>query len=76
MLKKHLAIMLLFVMAVAAFAQSIPSGTGRYEALGNSPFILDAATDINHNPAWTNYYRNYAFGDIGTSTIEGKDFSL
>lgn len=74
MLKKHLAIMLLFVMAVAAFAQSIPSGTGRYEALGNSPFILDAATDINNNPAWNNYYRNYAFGDIGRSVI--NDFEL
>jgi len=77
MLKKHLAIMLLFVMAVAAFAQSIPSGTGRYEALGNSRFILDAATDINHNPAWTNYYRNYAFGDIGRETIgDVENFAL
>jgi hypothetical protein len=74
MLKKHLAVMLLLVMAVAAFAQSIPSGTGRYEALGSSPFILDAATDINNNPAWNNYYRNYAFGDIGRNVI--NDFAL
>jgi hypothetical protein len=74
MLKKHLAVMLLLVMAVAAFAQSIPSGTGRYEALGNSPFVLDAATDINNNPAWNNYYRNYAFGDIGRNVI--NDFAL
>ncbi len=74
MLKKHLAVMLLLFMAVGAFAQSIPSGTGRYEALGNSPFILDAATDINSNPAWTNYYKNYAFGDIGRNVI--NDFAL
>ena len=69
MLKKHLAVMLLLFMAVGAFAQSIPSGTGRYEALGNSPFILDAATDINNNPAWNCYYRDYAFGDIGRNVI-------
>ena len=74
MLKKHLAVMLLLFMAVGAFAQSIPSGTGRYEALGNSPFILDAATDINNNPAWNTYYRNYAFGDIGRNVI--NDFAL
>jgi hypothetical protein len=74
MLKKHLAVMLLLFMAVGAFAQSIPSGTGRYEALGNSPFILDAATDINNNPAWNTQYRNYAFGDIGRSVI--SDFEL
>ena len=74
MLKKHLAVMLLLFMAVGAYAQSIPSGTGRYEALGNSPFILDAATDINSNPAWNNYYRNYAFGDIGRNVI--NDFAL
>jgi hypothetical protein len=77
MLKKHLAVMLLFVVAAGVFSQSIPSGTGRYEALGNSPFILDAATDINNNPAWTNYYRNYSFGDIGRNTDgEGSAFEL
>jgi hypothetical protein len=76
MLKKHLAVMLLLVMTVAVFGQSIPSGTGRYEALGNSPFILDAATDINHNPAWTNYYRNYAFGDLGRDFVDGQNFQL
>lgn len=68
--------MLLLFMAVGAFAQSIPSGTGRYEALGNSPFILDAATDINNNPAWNTQYRNYAFGDLGRDFIEGQDFQL
>jgi hypothetical protein len=76
MLKKHLAVMLLLFMAVGAFAQSIPSGTGRYEALGSSPFILDAATDINNNPAWNTQYRNYAFGDIGRDYIGTQDFQL
>jgi hypothetical protein len=77
MLKKHLAVMLLFVVAAGVFSQSIPSGTGRYEALGNSPFILDAATDINNNPAWSNYYRDYSFGDIGRNTDgEGSAFEL
>jgi hypothetical protein len=61
MLKKHLAVMLLFVMAAGVFSQSIPSGTGRYEALGNTPFILDAATDIFNNPSWNTQYRNYSF---------------
>src|SRR5205085_7285166 len=61
-------------MAVGAYAQSIPSGTGRIEALGNSPFILDAATDIFNNPAWSNDYRNYAFGDLGRNVL--TDFAL
>jgi hypothetical protein len=74
MLKKHLVVLLLMVMAVGASAQSIPSGTGRIEALGNSPFILDAATDISNNPAWNNYYRYYAFGDFGRDVI--SDFAL
>jgi hypothetical protein len=65
MLKKHLTFLFLLAMAVSTFAQSIPSGTGRFEALGYNPFILDAATDINRNPAWSTWYRNYAFGDIG-----------
>jgi hypothetical protein len=64
MLKHFLAVMLLFVVAVGTFSQSIPSGTGRYSALGSSPFILDASTDIQNNPAWNNYYRNYAFADL------------
>jgi len=76
MLKKHLAVMLLLFLAVGVYAQSIPSGTGRYEALGSSPFILDAATDINNNPAWTNYYRNYAFGDLGRDFSESSNFQL
>jgi hypothetical protein len=69
MLKKHLTILLLLVMAVGAFAQSIPSGTARYEALGYNPFIMDAATDINRNPAWGGMYRNYTFGDIGRGSV-------
>lgn len=69
MLKHFLAVMLLFVLAVGAYSQSIPSGTGRYTALGSSPFILDASTDIFNNPAWNNYYRNYAFGDLNTSAV-------
>jgi len=64
MLKHFLAVMLLFVIGVSIYSQSIPSGTGRYTALGSSPFILDASTDIFNNPAWNNYYRNYAFGDL------------
>lgn len=69
MLKKHLTVLLLLVMAVGAFAQSIPSGTARYEALGYNPFIMDAATDLNRNPAWGGMYRNYAFGDIGRGSV-------
>lgn len=74
MLKKHLVVLLLMVMAVGVYAQSIPSGTGRIEALGNSPYILDAATDIYNNPVWSSYYRNYAFGDIGRNVV--NDFQL
>lgn len=74
MFKKRLVVLLLLFMAVGAYAQSIPSGTGRIEALGNSPFILDAATDISNNPSWSNYYRNYAFGDLGRNVI--SDFAL
>src|SRR5258706_11424902 len=74
MLKKHLVVLLLMVMAVGVYAQSIPSGTGRIEALGNSPYILDAATDVFNNPVWAGYYRNYAFGDIGRDVV--NDFQL
>lgn len=74
MLKKHLTIFVLLVMAIGVYAQSIPSGTGRYEALANSPFILDAAKDMFNNPAWNNYYRDYAFGDLGRSWV--GDFEL
>ncbi len=73
MLKHFLAVMLLFVMGVSTYSQSIPSGTGRYTALGSSPFILDASTDIFNNPAWNNNYRNYAFADLNQSG-EGSDF--
>lgn len=77
MLKKHFTILLLLViMTFGAFAQSIPSGTARYEALGYNPFIMDAATDINRNPAWGGMYRNYGFGDLGRATGNGSDFYL
>ncbi len=74
MLKHFLAVMLLFVLGVSAYSQSIPSGTGRHTALGNSPFILDASTDIFNNPAWNNYYRNYAFADLNQFG-ESNDFN-
>ncbi|MCC6865024.1 MAG: hypothetical protein IT280_02570 [Ignavibacteria bacterium] len=64
MLKHFLAVMLLLVMGVSVYSQNIPSGTGRYTALGSSPFMLDASTDIFNNPAWNNMYRDYAFGDL------------
>ncbi len=77
MLKKHFTILLLLViMTFGVFAQSIPSGTARYEALGYNPFIMDAATDINRNPAWGGMYRNYGFGDLGRATGESSDFYL
>jgi len=77
MLKKLLAVMFMFVMAAGVFSQSIPSGTGRYAALGSSMFILDASTDITNNPSWTGMYRNYAFGDLTpmSSTENGSDFN-
>jgi hypothetical protein len=68
MLKKHFIILFLLVTAVGVFGQSIPSGTARYESLGFNPFIMDAAVDINRNPAWSTMYRNYAFGDLGRFT--------
>lgn len=74
MLKHFLAVMLLFVMGVSTFSQSIPSGTGRYTALGSAPFILDASTDIFNNPAWNNYYQNYAFADLNQFG-ESNDFN-
>jgi len=74
MLKHFLAVMLLFVLAVSTYSQSIPSGTGRYSAFGSSPFILDASTDIFNNPAWNNYYRNYAFADLNQFG-ESNDFN-
>jgi hypothetical protein len=64
MSKHFLAIMFLVFIAAGTYSQSIPSGNGRYNALGNSPFILDASVDMFNNPAWNNYYRDYAFGDL------------
>lgn len=74
MSKHFLAVMLLVVMAVSSYSQSIPSGEGRMEALANSPFILDAATDMMWNPSWSSYYRHYAFGNIGRNAV--GDFEL
>lgn len=72
MLKKHLSILFLLVMTAGVYAQSIPSGTARYEALGYNPFIMDASIDINRNPAWSGMYRNYGFGDIGRAGTGGE----
>ncbi len=57
-----------------SFSQAISSGTARFEALGYNPFINDASIDINRNPAWANFYRNYAFGDLGREVV--NDFQL
>lgn len=73
MSKHFLAIMFLVFTAAGIYSQSIPSGNGRYNALGNSPFILDASVDIFNNPAWNNYYRDYAFGDLNQNG-EFNDF--
>lgn len=69
MFKKLLVVFILFLITSGVYAQSIPSGTGRYEALGFNPFITDPAIDLNRNPAWGNMYRNYAFGDIGRADL-------
>jgi hypothetical protein len=74
MSKHFLAVMLLVFIAVGTYSQSIPSGEGRMEALANSPFILDASTDMMWNPAWSGYYRHYAFGNIGRNAV--GDFEL
>lgn len=65
--------MLMFILAAGVFSQSIPSGSGRYNALGNSPFILDAHGDILSNPAWNSYYKDYAFADL--SPFNGSEFT-
>ncbi len=59
-----------------SYGQSIPSGTGRYEALGYNPFIKDASIDINRNPSWTTVYRNYAFGDLGRNEVGTDQYQL
>lgn len=73
MLKHFLAVMLLFVMGVSAYSQSVPTGTGRVAALGYSPFILDAHMDIYSNPAWTNLYKDVAVADLTPETGAGFD---
>jgi len=55
--------------------EAISSGTGRYEALGSSPFIWDAATDINNNPAWASQYKHYLFGDIGRDVVNNYELT-
>jgi hypothetical protein len=67
---KSIKLLVLFIFAVlllsnVSYSQSIPGGTGRYEALGSNPFMLDPVMDINNNPAWSTAYKNYVFGDIG-----------
>lgn len=69
MFKKLLFLLIFLVITTGVFAQSIPSGTGRYEALGLNPFITDPALDLVRNPAWGNLYRNYTFGDIGRADL-------
>ncbi|MEO8209305.1 MAG: hypothetical protein ABI840_01995 [bacterium] len=67
-----LALIFIFSFSSFTFSQSIPSGTARYEALGFNPFIMDAAIDLNRNPAWGTKYINYAFGDLGRySNVNG-----
>ncbi len=75
---KLLSVVLLAVMLIStvSYGQSIPSGTGRYEALGYNPFIKDASIDINRNPAWTTVYRNYVFGDIGRTEVGTDQYQL
>lgn len=66
-------LVIVFFLSFSSFTFSqdaIPSGTARYEALGYNPFIMDAAIDLNRNPAWGNKYNNYAFGDIGRYTSD------
>lgn len=67
---KSFKLLVLFIFAVLLFSnvsysQSIPGGTGRYEALGSNPFMLDPVIDLNNNPAWSTMYKNYVFGDLG-----------
>jgi hypothetical protein len=73
---KLLSVVLFAMMLITSvsFGQAIPSGTARYEALGNSPFILDASIDMNNNPAWSTQYKDYSFGDLGRNTV--NDFEL
>ncbi len=71
---KPFKLLVLFIFAVLLFSnvsysQSIPGGTGRYEALGSNPFMLDPVMDIHSNPAWTTQYKNYVFGDIGRDVV-------
>jgi len=68
---------ILFVVLMltnVSYSQSIPSGTARFEALGYNPFLWDASIDINRNPAWAGYYRDYTFGDIGRGAV--NEFQL
>jgi len=76
MLKRiTLAVLAIMMFAGLTNAQSLSSGTGRIEALANSPFIMDAATDINSNPAWNNYYQDYIFGDIGRNAVSQTELT-
>jgi len=69
MFKKLFLVFFLLLVSTGVYSQSIPSGTGRYEALGYNPFMTDPAMDLIRNPAWGNLYRNYVFGDIGRADL-------
>ncbi|MGC8858945.1 MAG: hypothetical protein ACP5P3_07505 [Ignavibacteria bacterium] len=68
-MKKSVTVFLIFSFFIVPLVKgqelSIPSGTGRYEALGFNPFMVDPAFDLNRNPSYGYMYRNYVFGDIG-----------
>ncbi|MCX6164636.1 MAG: hypothetical protein NTU73_07210 [Ignavibacteriae bacterium] len=78
---KSIKLLVLFIFAVLLFSnvsysQSIPGGTGRYEALGSNPFMLDPVIDMHNNPAWSTYYKNYVFGDLGRNTVASGQYDL
>ncbi|MFA5300589.1 MAG: hypothetical protein WC389_20575 [Lutibacter sp.] len=78
---KSFKLLVLFIFAVlllsnVSYSQSIPGGTGRYEALGSNPFMLDPVVDLNNNPAWSTQYKNYVFGDLGRGKVTGDQYQL
>jgi hypothetical protein len=78
---KSIKLLVLFIFAVlllsnVSYSQSIPGGTGRYEALGSNPFMLDPVIDMQNNPAWSTMYKNYMFGDIGRNTMVSGQYEL
>lgn len=68
--KLLLVVLAMLAMVNVSFGQdAIPSGTARFEALGYNPFLFDASRDMDNNPAWGSYYRNYMFGDVGREVV-------